>query len=115
MDYIEDEQEEKKRRGFFIPASEIDHKKHINLSSSAWLVIKEDMRNFGNGEKDNLTGFLNRVFENFYQDAEATISQRVFNRKEELKKMFSSSEFKRMDKKTTGIYITKILDDYKKN
>jgi hypothetical protein len=89
-----------------------DPKQHLNLSDSARLVIDEDIRNFGNGAKYNYSGFLNRVFLNFYQDAEATISQRFLNKNEELVHLFSSKEFKTMDKATTELYITKILDVY---
>lgn len=101
--------------GFYIPEFETEWKLHLNLSDSAWLIIDEDVRNFGNGAKYNLAGFLNRVFVNFYQEAEATVSQRFLNKNEELVAMFSSSEFKSMDKKTTEAYITKILDVYEKS
>ena len=99
--------------GFYIPENE--WKQHLNLSDSAWLVIEEDVRNFSNGVKYNLSGFLNRVFVNFYQEAEATVSQRFLNKNEELVAMFSSPEFKSMDKKITDVYITKILDIYEKS
>ena len=101
--------------GFYIPEFETEWKQHLNLSDSAWLIIEEDVRNFSNGAKYNLAGFLNRVFVNFYQEAEATISQRFLNKSEELAAMFSSPEFKSMDKKTTELYITKILDVYEKS
>ena len=100
--------------GFFIPEFETELKQHLNLSESAWLVIDEDVKLFSNGGKHNLAGFLNRVFSNFYQEAEATISQRFLNRNEELTQMFSSDEFKKMDKEITEVYITKILDVYEK-
>lgn len=101
--------------GFYIPEFETEKKQHLNLSYSAWLIVEEDIRNFGNGAKYNLSGFLNRVFVNFYQEAEATVSQRFLNKNEELVTMFSSPEFKSMDKKTTEMYITKILDVYEKS
>ena len=100
--------------GFFI-SDENEGKQHLNLSHSAWLVIEEDVRNFSNGAKYNLSGFLNRVFKNFYQEAEATISQRFLNKYDELVAMFSSHEFKSMDKKTTETYISKILEVYEKS
>ena len=101
--------------GFYIPEFETEWKQHLNLSDSAWIIIEEDVRNFSNGSKYNLAGFLNRIFVNFYQEAEATISQRFLNKSEELVAMFSSPEFKSMDKKTTDVYVTKILDVYEKS
>lgn len=100
--------------GFYIADLETELKQHLNLSTSAWLVIDEDVKNFSNGAKYNLAGFLNRIFTNFYQEAEATISQRFLKKNEELVAMFSSKEFKSMDKKTTDLYISKILDVYEK-
>ena len=101
------------RRGFFIEF-DTQYKQYLNLSASAWLVIKEDQRNFSNGEKDNMAGFLNRVFFNYYQEAEATISQRLINKGEELCADFSSKEFRSMEKKITQIYVDKLLEVYKK-
>lgn len=101
--------------GFYIPEFVTEWKQHLNLSDSAWIIIEEDVRNFSNGSKYNLAGFLNRIFVNFYQEAEATISQRFLNKSDELVEMFSSPEFKSMDKKTTDVYVTKILDVYEKS
>lgn len=98
--------------GFYISDYETELRQHINLSESAWLVIDEDVKSFGNGGKYNLAGFLNRVFTNFYQDAEATVSQRRMSKEEELVKLFSSDEFKAMDNSVTKTYITKIVDVY---
>ena len=103
------------KMGFYIPDFETELKQHLNLSESAWLVIEEDIKCFSNGGKYNLAGFLNRIFYNYYHDAEATISQRILNKNEELEQMFSSDEFKSMDRKTTETYITKILDVYEKD
>ena len=100
--------------GFYIPGFETELKQHLNLSAATWLVVEEDIKNFSNGAKYNLAGFLNRIFLNFYQDAEATISQRILKRNEELSKIFSAKEFKSMDKKITEVHIKKILDAYKK-
>ena len=101
--------------GFKISESETSgSKQHLNLSEFAWHVIYEDIKIFSNGDRHNVTGFLNRVFSNFYYEADATISQRIINRNDELEEMFSSSEFKAMEKKTTELYISKILKVYEK-
>ena len=90
-----------------------DMKQNLNLSIPAWLVIDEDIMSFGNGNKYNLAGFINRVFSNFYQESEAAIEQRYLEKSRELKKMFSSKEFKGMDKAATELYTSKILETYK--
>ena len=90
-----------------------DMKQNLNLSIPAWLVIDEDIMSFGNGNKYNLAGFINRVFSNFYQESEAAIEQRYLEKSRELKKMFSSKEFKGMDKAATELYPSKILETYK--
>ena len=52
-------------------------KVHINLSEAAWLVIEEDRLNFSDSnEKYSFSGFLNRIFTNYYQKADASINER---------------------------------------
>ena len=85
--------------GFHIPEYDTQYKQYLNLSASASLVIEEDERIFSNAQKENWAGFLNKVFSNFYQDAQATISQRVLCKEEELRAQFSSKEFRAMDNK----------------
>ena len=94
--------------GFWIQ-DDITHKQHINLSYPTWLTIEEDIKNFGNGAKYNLAGFLNRIFFNFCHDADASISERLINKGDELEKLFSAKEFKKMDKTITDTYITAIM------
>ena len=56
----------------------IDHEKqHINLSDAAWLVIEDDIRSFYTYEnKETFSGFMNTIFENYYEDADASLSSR---------------------------------------
>ena len=60
-------------------------KQHLNLSNSTWITIEEDMKNFPISENENnLSGFLNTIFKNFYELADASISLRLINKKEYL-------------------------------
>ncbi len=60
--------------GFFINEITYELKQHLNLSESAWEVIYNDMSSFyGESGKGSFSGFLNRVFYNFYQDAEGSV------------------------------------------
>lgn len=56
----------------------IDHEKqHINLSDAAWLVIEDDIRNFYTYEdKETFSGFMNTIFINYHEDADASLSSR---------------------------------------
>ena len=57
-------------------------KQHLNLSSPAWLTIDEDIQNFYPSEKEeSFSGFLNRIFHNFYQTAEASVNLRYQEKK----------------------------------
>ena len=93
-------------------------KQNLNLSYQATILVKEDERNFSNCEKETRDKYpgseiLNRVFANFYQDACATISQRCIARRDELRALFSSKEFRSIDGSITKIFVDKILERYK--
>ena len=54
-----------------------NEKQHINLSDDAWFIIDDDIRNFYTYEdKESFSGFMNTIFINFCEDAEATFSSR---------------------------------------
>lgn len=57
------------------------HKQHLNLSCTAYEVIQNDLHAFGQG---SLSGFLNTVFLNYYEEADATIDHALFRRRMEL-------------------------------
>lgn len=61
-------------------------KQYINLSENAWVVIDEDIQdlNIKNPENVTFSGFLNRIFYNFHQQSNASISIRVQEYKEKL-------------------------------
>ena len=90
-------------------------KQHVNFSHFAKMVIEDDIKTFGNGEKRNWSGFLNRIFANYYESADATISLRLINKEEELQAAFSSTEFKSIDRKIVETYIDKLLSVYEKD
>lgn len=56
----------------FLDSGSLDNKQHLNLSTSAMQIVENDMLVFGSVK--NLSGFLNRVFSNYADDAEASIS-----------------------------------------
>ena len=90
-----------------------DFRKHLNLSEFAKNILKEDERIFSNGAKENRTGFLNTVFTNFYEASQASISRRCSEEREKLEAMFSSPEFKSMDKRSIEAYTAKMLEMHK--
>lgn len=53
-----------------------DFRIHINLSNYAWNIIYEDMFNFCRDDLDNISGFINDIILNFYQDANASLQIR---------------------------------------
>jgi len=81
--------------GFFL--SEDQHsgfKQHLNLSSLAWAVIDSDMHQFYGQRPLSLSGFLNTVFTNFYQESKATISFLMVPAREQLNFIFDFPEIK---------------------
>ena len=100
--------------GFWFDDISTEWKQHINLSESAWIVIHEDIKNFySSEEEESFSGFLNRVFRNYYQLAKATVSLRLEEKEEELVKLYSSSDFKKIDSETIATIIDKQLETYK--
>lgn len=92
---------------------EYEFKQHVNLSESAWITIQEDIKNFyENSEKETVTGFFNRIFTNFYQEADANIKMRLDQKYAELNEFYSSKEFKKLDKKLINALIDKHLKIY---
>ncbi|MBO5946410.1 MAG: WYL domain-containing protein [Clostridia bacterium] len=89
-------------------------KQHINLSYAAYQTIEEDSKIFSNGDDPTLGGFLNRIFLNFYEEADASITERYWERYEELEQLFSSREFDSMDKTITDTYVVKIAGEREK-
>lgn len=101
---------------FSIDDFETELKQHLNLSDSAWLVIDEDIKNFygAQNRKESFSGFLNTVFQNFYQKADASINLRYMEKADELEKLYSSNEFSSLDKKTIKMFIDKYAKVYEK-
>ena len=84
-------------------------KQHLNLSEQAWGVVYEDIQNFYyDKSKSSLSGFLNRIFYNFYQFADATISLRRIEQKNRLEELFATIG----DEETTKKHIELLLDQY---
>lgn len=102
-----------KNYSFYIEYYSKELKQHINLSEPTWLIISDDIKNFYNSNKsESFSGFLNTVFKNFYQQAEASIELRTIEKKESLEKLYSSREFSSFDKKTISLFIEKYANVY---
>jgi hypothetical protein len=98
--------------GFYINDDEVELKQHLNLSDNAWLTVYDDIHNFyPDNTNQPFAGFLNRIFYNFYQSADASIYQRCIERKEHLKKLFSPDAIGE-DSLTSEKYISTILKVY---
>ena len=88
-------------------------KQHLNLSENAWIIIDEDMKNFyETEEQQSFSGFLNKIFKNFYQTANASINNRLIEKIDELESLYSSDEFKNCDQKTIKMFINKLANVY---
>lgn len=98
--------------GFYIGA--LDNKQHLNLSEQAWSKVEEDMHMFDDITKaSNLSGFLNRIFTNYYETALASLSYRLEEKSEYYRSFFSKIEVT-IDKSTTKALIKSMLDVYTK-
>lgn len=95
--------------GFLLNDLKEQWKCRLNLSEFAQIVIEEDIKIFGNG---NRNGFLNQIIENYIHDAEASVFERKESRKNELSKVFSSGEFKRTDPAVIERIMNALLSAY---
>lgn len=65
----------------------LDLKQHINLSAECWNCIYSDIRSFSTRARSlTLNGLLNTIISNYWQDAEASISLRLEEMEDNLKK-----------------------------
>lgn len=104
------------RYSFYIEDYATELKQHLNLSENAWLVIEEDIKNFYDSrEKESFSGFLNRIFKNYYQKSEASIELRIMEKRESLEKLYASEEFSSLDQNTIVLFINKFVTVYKED
>jgi hypothetical protein len=61
-------------------------KQHLNLSCYAYEIVQNDIHAFG---QSSLSSFLNQVFRQFYETADATVNVVLERRRQELKGQFS--------------------------
>ncbi len=73
-----------------------DNKQYLNLSMEAWKIIEYDRCRFAStessGNKLPLSTFLNRIFLNFYEAADASIALQADNYARELREILSDGE-----------------------
>lgn len=84
-----------------------NNKQHLNLSPKAYEVIQSDMFTF---HEIKLSGFINRVFENYAPVADASVSRRLNHRKGELTRLLSEAAG---DEKTKERIINILLKEEK--
>ncbi len=97
--------------GFWFDEIATEWKQHINLSESAWIVIEEDIHNFYNTkEEESFSGFLNRVFINYYHLSDASISLRCEEKKEELHKIFTDNSSSKIIDKYIDFFEKALVD-----
>ena len=100
--------------GIYVDEYSEDLKQYLNLSKEAWLTIDSDIRSFSlYSDKENLSGFLNKVFSNFYSESKASVSLRLKLKSDDLSKLFSKREYKDFDKDTLKKIQINLLNDYK--
>ena len=68
-----------------------NRRQHVNFSPSAYLTIQEDIRNFDMSGKITKTGFLNTIFQNYYENADASLSIREKTQTDNLINIYSKS------------------------
>lgn len=69
----------------------LSHKQHLNLSHYAYDVAENDMYAF---QVQSLSGFLNLVFQNYYEFAEASISRTLDKKRRQLdEQLFQVGEY----------------------
>lgn len=88
----------------------IDQKQHINLSDCAWVNIYDDISNFYPHEsKSSLSGFLNTIITNYYEDATASISYEIDRLSDQLEDVFLDPSMLSYDKKVKRDFINRMI------
>lgn len=73
----------------FPPFESNDQKVYLNLSHYADTIINNDMETFGSSSK---SGFINRIFTNFYEDAQASVERNLDAEKSRLLKLIEDED-----------------------
>lgn len=84
-----------------------ERKQHLSLSAHANAVIEHDMCSFNIQQKST---FINCIFENYYPDAEASLSISSANFREKLKKQLETSNINCDDQKVNDIINTQVAN-----
>lgn len=101
---------------FYIDDFARELKQHINLSENAWRIIDEDLKNFlYSQEKPSFSGFLNRIFKNYYQVANASIHQKALDQRAYLKNLYDYDHLSLSQKKNMDTFIDKFILGFEEN
>jgi hypothetical protein len=98
-------------QGFYISDCTNGLKQHLNLSANAWITLYSDLYEF-DPEKLSVSGVLNRILKNFYQEADASISLKTEKKRQEIEDLFTSDEFTFESNESKKIYEDKLLEQY---
>jgi hypothetical protein len=92
----------------------IDQKQHINLSEYAWDTINNDVSLFiiSKGLRNNISGFLNTIFQNYYEFAKASISFRLEEKSLEIKNILDKDTFIKYPSNLKEDLLKSILKNY---
>lgn len=92
----------------------VDEKIHINLSEHCLKVIELDRLSHGiYGDEKSITGFINRIFTNFYGESKANVSYQVSKKKKELEDRLSQKEYSHISDADKNKLINNLLNKYK--
>lgn len=93
----------------FTAIGSADYKQHLNLSTYAFEVIQNDIRSFM--EKPSLSGFINKVLEEYIEIAEASISRAYGKKMDDLSDMLRDIPNSDDKEKIINILSEKYRDD----
>ncbi len=101
--------------GFYVNEITYELKQHLNLSEKAWDIIYSDMRDFyGEESKQSFSGFLNRIFYHYYQDAEGSLGIRCNQLREDLLGLSKKNGLVFSDAEKTEQIISLLVKEYEK-
>ncbi len=89
---------------------------NINLSDEALEIINKDILEFMNDDKKFPSTFLNNIFENFYEDSNASLVTKSIIYEKKLKKILKKSiEIDEIISTLKNVYIDELIDEIKLN
>ena len=92
----------------------VDEKVHINLSEHCLEVIELDRLSHGiYGDEISITGFINKIFTNFYGSSKANVSYQLSKKKKEIENNLSKEEYSHISNIDKAKLLDNLLNKYK--